>query len=64
MKRLWPLVATLRHIAADRRGATAVEYALVVAAIMLAIFAGLQQIGVSLNGVARFLAGQLRIDTR
>lgn len=45
------LVRTARRFAADRTGASAVEYALLVAAIALAIVALVYQIGDSVTGL-------------
>lgn len=49
----------LRHVLADRRGASAVEYGLIVTAVMVAIFAGLSQLGVSFQGLLHFIAERL-----
>jgi len=51
MKAFGPILTLAREIAADHRGATAVEYALIIACVMLAIVAALSQIGVDLQAV-------------
>ena len=40
----------LRMLGADRRGATAIEYGLIVALIVVAMMAGLQSMGGGVNG--------------
>lgn len=50
----------LRHVLADTRGASAVEYGLIVTAVMVAIFAGLSQLGVSFQSLLAFIADHLR----
>jgi pilus assembly protein Flp/PilA len=54
----------LRRLLADTRGASAVEYGLIVAAIMLAIFVSLSQLGISLQKLAYFVADQLSAASR
>jgi pilus assembly protein Flp/PilA len=44
-------VATLRALLADTRGATAVEYGLIVALIFLAILAAVRGFGVSVSNM-------------
>jgi Flp pilus assembly pilin Flp len=63
MNMLLLLFKRLGPIAADRRGATAVEYALVIACIMLVIFGLLSQIGVNLAGLLGYLGDRLRSAT-
>lgn len=50
----------LRQIRADTRGASAVEYGLIIAVVMLAIFAGVAQLGGSLQGLMTYIAEQLQ----
>ena len=42
---------TLRKLCADRRGATAIEYGLIVALIALAMMSGLSKLGGGANGM-------------
>ncbi|WP_343525934.1 Flp family type IVb pilin [Sphingomonas sp.] len=63
MKALPLLLALMRRIGADRRGAAAVEYALLIAGIMLTIFVALSQLGVSLQNVANYLSAYLNAST-
>ena len=63
MKMPWPLFKLVRAIGTDRRGATAVEYALIIACIMLVIFATLSQVGVDVAGVLSHLGDQLKSAT-
>ena len=42
---------TLRKLGADRRGATAIEYGLIVALIALAMMGGLSKLGGGSNGM-------------
>ena len=58
-----PLFKLVRAIGTDRRGATAVEYALIIACIMLVIFATLSQVGVNVAGVLSHLGDQLKSAT-
>jgi pilus assembly protein Flp/PilA len=55
-ERGWAKVAALRD---DRKGATAVEYGLMVAFIALAIIAAVTLVGTSLTGIFNNIAGQL-----
>jgi pilus assembly protein Flp/PilA len=41
---------TLRTLGADQRGATAIEYGLICALIVIAMIAGLQQLGGGVGG--------------
>ncbi|MBB3878574.1 Flp family type IVb pilin [Sphingomonas pseudosanguinis] len=59
MNMLTILFKRLHGVATDRRGATVVEYGLVIACIMLGIFAVLSQIGVNLAGVLSYLGDRL-----
>lgn len=63
MKMPRPLFKLVRAIGTDRRGATAVEYALIIACIMLVIFATLSQVGVNVAGVLSHLGDQLKSAT-
>ena len=42
---------TLRKLCADRRGATAIEYGLIIALIALGMMAGLSKLGGGSNGM-------------
>lgn len=42
---------TLRMLGADRRGATAIEYGLIAALIVMAMMAGLQSMGGGVGGM-------------
>ena len=42
---------TFRRLRSDKRGATAIEYGLIVALIALAMMAGLSQLGGGANGM-------------
>ena len=42
---------TLRKLCADRRGATAIEYGLIIALIALAMMGGLSKLGGGSNGM-------------
>ncbi|MCT8000409.1 Flp family type IVb pilin [Sphingomonas sanguinis] len=53
------LLRTLRHVCADTRGATAVEYGLILASIVVVLIVGLSQLGVSLQGVLQLLSNEL-----
>ena len=55
-ERIGAKVAALRD---DRKGATAVEYGLMVAFIALAIIAAVTLVGTSLTGIFNNIAGQL-----
>ncbi|WP_294235373.1 Flp family type IVb pilin [uncultured Sphingomonas sp.] len=50
----------LRKLCADTRGASAVEYGLLLAGIMLMIFAALSQLGSGLEGFMTYVAAALR----
>lgn len=54
----------LRRLIADTRGSSAVEYGLIVATVMLAIFASLSQMGFSLQKLAYLIADQLSLTSR
>lgn len=49
----------LRDLCADHRGASAVEYGLIVAVVMLAILAGLSQLGIGLRDTLNAIAAHL-----
>ncbi len=53
------LFKRLHAVATDRRGATVVEYGLVIACIMLGIFAVLSQVGVNLAGVLSYIGDRI-----
>lgn len=54
----------LRRLLIDARGASAVEYGLIVAAIMLVMMVGLSQFGVSLEILAQRIAHELNLANR
>ena len=54
----------LQRLLTDTRGASAVEYGLIIAVVMLAIFASLSQMGISLQQLANFIADQLNLASR
>lgn len=58
------ILSDLRRLLDDTRGASAVEYGLIVATVMLAIFASLSQMGLSLQKLAYFIADQLSAASR
>ncbi|WP_428968117.1 Flp family type IVb pilin [Sphingomonas sp. Xoc002] len=49
----------LQRLLADSRGASAVEYGLIVAAVMLVMIVGLSQFGLSLENLANRIATEL-----
>ncbi|MET4895924.1 Flp family type IVb pilin [Sphingomonadaceae bacterium jetA1] len=53
-----------RRLVRDKRGASAVEYGILVCFVMLAIFAALAQVNTSLGHVFGELARQLDAGTR
>ena len=63
MKVFPPLFALIRRLCADRRGVSAVEYALLIAGIMLTIFVALSQMGLNLQHVANFIEARLNTAT-
>lgn len=54
----------LRHVLADTRGASAVEYGLIVTVVILAIFVSLGQMGVSLEALCLRIAAELNLASR
>lgn len=50
----------LRHLHRDERGATAIEYGLLIALLAIAMLAALSRVGLSLAGVFETIAGFLR----
>ena len=44
-------IRTLRRLRSDKRGATAIEYGLIVSLICIAIIGGMQQLGGGSNGM-------------
>jgi len=50
----------LMRFAADQRGATAIEYALIAAGISIVIVAAVNSIGTSLNATFSSIASQLK----
>ena len=46
-----PTITTLKRLFADRRGATAVEYGLILAGIVLAVFGAIQSLGGATSGM-------------
>ena len=44
-------IRTLRRLRSDKRGATAIEYGLIVALIAVAMIGGLQSLGGGTNGM-------------
>ncbi|WP_267432600.1 Flp family type IVb pilin [Sphingomonas sp. GM_Shp_1] len=57
------ILRTMQRVCADTRGATAVEYGLIIASIMLVLIVGLSQLGISLQGVMQTLADHLQNAT-
>ncbi|MGW8136274.1 Flp family type IVb pilin [Sphingomonas zeae] len=55
------ILRDLRRLLNDMRGASAVEYGLIVATLMLAVLASLSQIGLGLQKLAYFIADQLSL---
>lgn len=49
----------LQRLLPDTRGAAAVEYGLIVAAVMLVMIVGLSQFGISLENLANRIATEL-----
>ncbi len=50
------LIQKLVALYADRQGATAVEYGLIIAIISAAVIVGMQAIGTNINAIFQFLA--------
>jgi pilus assembly protein Flp/PilA len=44
-------IRTLRRLRSDKRGATAIEYGLIVSLICVAVIGGMQQLGGGSNGM-------------
>lgn len=53
------LFKRLHAVATDHRGATVVEYGLVIACIMLGLFAVLSQVGVNLAGALSYIGDRI-----
>jgi len=51
----------LQRLLADTRGASAVEYGLIVAAVMLVMIVGLSQFGLSLESLADRISTELNL---
>lgn len=51
----------LQRLLADMRGASAVEYGLIVAAVMLVMIVGLSQFGLSLESLADRISTELNL---
>jgi len=51
----------LQRLLADTRGASAVEYGLIVAAVMLVMIVGLSQFGLSLQSLADRISTELNL---
>ncbi len=58
------ILQDLRRLMADTRASSAAEYGLIVATVMLAIFASLSQMGLSLQKLAYLIADQLNLASR
>ena len=54
----------LQRLLADRRGASAVEYGLIVTVVILAIFGSLSQMGLSLESLCERIATELSLASR
>ncbi|GAL99415.1 Flp family type IVb pilin [Sphingomonas parapaucimobilis] len=54
----------LQRLLADTRGASAVEYGLIVTVVILAIFSSLSQVGVSLETLGQRIATELSLASR
>ncbi|WP_175312092.1 MULTISPECIES: Flp family type IVb pilin [Sphingomonas] len=54
----------LQRLLTDTRGASAVEYGLIVAAVMLVMTVGLSQFGISLESLAQRIASELNLASR
>lgn len=54
----------LQRLLTDTRGASAVEYGLIVAAVMLVMTVGLSQFGISLESLAQRIASELNLANR
>lgn len=56
------ILSSLRRVCADHRGATAVEYGLVIACIIIVLSVALTQLSVGLNGLFQFLGDHLHLS--
>lgn len=63
MNALRMILDLARRLAADRRGASAVEYGIIVGCLMLVIFAALSQVGFGLQNVFDHLSVELNHRT-
>ncbi|WP_294304931.1 Flp family type IVb pilin [uncultured Sphingomonas sp.] len=54
----------LQRLLSDTRGASAVEYGLIVTVVILAIFVSLGQMGVSLEALCLRIAAELNLASR
>ncbi len=54
----------LQRLLSDTRGASAVEYGLIVTVVILAIFVSLGQMGVSLEALCLRVAAELNLASR
>ena len=52
-------IRTFRHLRSDKRGATAIEYGLIAALIVIAMTAGLSSLGGGANGMWGKLAARV-----
>jgi len=57
-------IRDLRHVCADTRGASAVEYGLILVAVMLTIFIGLSAVSGGLQNLMTTIADQLGAASR
>jgi len=57
-------IRALRHVCADTRGASAVEYGLILVAVMLTIFVGLSAVSGGLQNLMTTIADQLGAASR
>lgn len=48
---MWPWSSLLARLRRDQRGASAVEYGLIIAMVVLAMFVGLQSVGSTTAGM-------------